>query len=455
MQPKSQDKQGCLFKQKLSEFINMNHELVKLADKIDWQVFEKEFGRVYIAGKGRPALPTRLMVGLQFLKSTYNLSDEETVSMLMQNVYWQYFCGFVYFENKLPLDPSSMTRWRKRVKSQGMEKLLEQTVKTALEVKCIKPKDLEKVTTDTTVQETNIAFPTDITLMARACELLVRESKKLNIVFRQTYVRTIPHLLRKYWHSNRSKKYKESKKILRKVKTILGRLIREIRNKLQLKRMTERLKELLSQSERIYNQKRTDKNKIYSLFEPDTNCIGKGKAKQKYEFGHKVSITVTHRSNFVIGALALSGCPNDATTLKSSIEQVTRITKVKPKEIYCDKGYRGAEWHREISGKVLIPGVKQEITKRQKRDLKRRNAIEPIIGHMKFGHGMQRSFLKGEAGAAVNALMSACGFNIRKLLKYLKSFLHFFKNWKITSKMQILRFFRSYFQNFCKFAIVQ
>lgn len=437
MQPKSQDKQGHLFKQKLSEFIDMNNELVILADKIDWAVFEKEFGKVYIAGKGRPALPTRLMVGLQFLKSTYNLSDEETVSMLMQNVYWQYFCGFVYFENKLPLDSSSMTRWRKRVKSQGMEKLLAETVKAALAVECIKPRDLEKVTTDTTVQETNIAFPTDITLMAKASELLVRECKKLGYSLRQTYVRTLPDLLRDHWQLNRSKKHVNAQKVKRKVKTILGRLIREIQRKFQENSMSEKLKEFLSLSVRIFNQKKTDKNKIYSLFEPETNCIGKGKARQKYEFGHKVSVTVTHRSNFVIGALVVSGCPNDVTTLKSAIEQVSRISDVEPKEIYCDKGYRGEKWHKELSGKVLIPGIKQEITSRQKRDLKRRNAIEPIIGHLKFEHGMQRSFLKGEEGASVNALMSACGFNIRKLLKHLKSFVFFFQTVEISSKSAV------------------
>ena len=199
MQPKAQDKQGYIFQQKLSEFINMGHELVILADKIEWQKFEKIFGRVYIPGKGRPGLPTRLMVGLFYLKSTFNLSDEETVSMLMQNVYWQYFCGFEYFQNKLPLDPSSMTKWRKRVKQQGLEELLKETVKIALEVKRIKQNDLQKVTTDTTVQETNIAFPTDITLMAKACALLVREGKKQNFSFRQTYTRTLPELVRSHW----------------------------------------------------------------------------------------------------------------------------------------------------------------------------------------------------------------------------------------------------------------
>ena len=427
MKPKTtEEPQTRLFQNRLENIINLEHELVRLGEKINWKTFESKFGEVYIANKGRPGLPTRLMVGLHYLKGLNNLSDEAVVRGFLENPYWQYFCGMEYFETELPLDSSSMTRWRKRTGSKGFETMLKESLETAMRVRCLKPQEINSVIVDTTVQEKNITFPTDMKLYSKGIELLVRETKRLGIKLKRTYVRTIPKLQRASWQFARSRKFKNAASCTKKVKTILGRIIREIMEKHNQEESEGRLGQLLTMTKRVFNQQRGDSNKLYSYFEPETACIAKGKTGKKYEFGSKVSITSTHTSNFIVGAQSYDGCPNDVTTLKSALTQVSEITGTFPLEVYCDKGYRGKVRHEELPCAIHIPGMNGETTLRQKKKLKRRNAIEPIIGHLKSDYGMDRNYLKGRIGDEINALMASCAYNLKKILKHLRIFVQIF-----------------------------
>ena len=432
MKPKTtEEPQDRLFQNRLENMINMDHELVRLGDKINWKAFESKLGEVYIANKGRPGLPTRLMVGLHYLKGLHDLSDEAVVQGFLENPYWQYFCGMEYFMTELPLDPSSMTRWRKRTGPKGFEAMLKESIETAMRTKCLKPKDLECVIVDTTVQANDITFPTDLKLYAKGIELLVRESKREGVRLRRTYVRTVPSLQRASWQFARSRKFKKAAACTKKVKTILGRLIREITAK-QLNRQADTpISQVLEMAQRVFEQKRKDTNKLYSYFEPETACIAKGKSDKKYEFGSKASIASTHRNNFIVGAQTYGGCPNDVTTLKSALTQISEITGVFPKEAYCDKGYRGKARHKEIPCAIHIPGMQGEASISLKKKLKRRNAIEPIIGHLKRDYGMDRNYLKGRVGDEINALMASCAYNLKKILNHLRAFIQNFLKGKI------------------------
>jgi len=426
MQPKDNSfdqSHGELFRSSLEQILNRQHPLYTLGNKIDWKRFDHSFGALFAQKKGRPALPTRLVVGLHYLKHAYNESDESVVARLLENPYWQYFCGMEFFEHKLPLNSSSMTRWRKRVGSRGFETLLKETLETALSMNCLKQKDMLKVTIDTTVQEKNITFPTDVKLYAKGTEILVREAKKAGIELRQSYTRTVPMLQRENWLKNRGRKYKQAKACQRRLKTILGRTVRDITRKATDDQLSGKLGKFLSMAEQVLNQKREDKNKIYSYFEPETSCIAKGKIHKKYEFGAKASIVTTQKGNWILGTTTYKGSPNDITTLSDSLDQVQQMTGCYPEEVYCDKGYRGKKVHEGLRCKVFIPGTKQKVTSAQKKRLKRRNAIEPVIGHLKEDHGMARNYLKGRIGDEINALMASCGFNLKKLLKSLRAFL--------------------------------
>ena len=432
MKPKTtEEPQDRLFQNRLENMINMDHELVRLGDKINWKAFESKLGEVYIANKGRPGLPTRLMVGLHYLKGLHDLSDEAVVQGFLENPYWQYFCGMEYFMTELPLDPSSMTRWRKRTGPKGFEAMLKESIETAMRTKCLKPKDLECVIVDTTVQANDITFPTDLKLYAKGIELLVRESKREGVKLKRTYVRTVPSLQRASWQFARSRKFKKAAACTKKVKTILGRLIREITAK-QLNRQADTpISQVLEMAQRVFEQKRKDTNKLYSYFEPETACIAKGKSDKKYEFGSKASIASTHRNNFIVGAQTYGGCPNDVTTLKSALTQISEITGVFPKEAYCDKGYRGKARHKEIPCAIHIPGMQGEASISLKKKLKRRNAIEPIIGHLKRDYGMDRNYLKGRVGDEINALMASCAYNLKKILNHLRTSIQNFLKGKI------------------------
>lgn len=266
--------QADMFRSKLTNILNHRHPLYTLADRIEWKVFEGSFGPLYDEGMGRPAIPIRVMVGLHYLKHAYSESDESVVEKFLENPYWQHFCGFEYFQHELPIDPSSMTRWRKRVGSNGIEKLLKETIETAKRGKLLKRVDVDRLNVDTTVQEKAIAFPTDARLYHKARRRLVKEAKRMGIGLRQSYRRLSKRAFIKQSRYAHAKQFKRARRETRRLRTYLGRVIRDIRR--QCPEPDERFAKLLAIAERIHGQKRHDKNKMYSLWAPEVECISKG-----------------------------------------------------------------------------------------------------------------------------------------------------------------------------------
>jgi IS5 family transposase len=422
MKPKKspqRDQQRDLFRSALSRIINSNHGLVKLAKVVEWDRLDELFGATYCPDNGRPGVSTRLMIALHYLKYTYNLSDEDVVTTWVENPYWQYFSGMKFFEHELPINPSSMTRWRKRIGEAGAEELLKETIEAGLKLKAVKAFQLKRVNIDTTVQEKEIRFPTDARLYDRARQRLVDFAKDREINLRQNYNRKSKQML--YWQSRYShaRQMKRAKGCTRKLKNYLGRVLRDIdRNCLE---PDYQLQSLMDIGARIYHQQRNDKNKIYSVHAPEVECISKGKAHKRYEFGCKVSVAATSRGGWFVGAKAYHGNPYDGHTLKNSLEQVNRIAG-EPEHVFVDMGYRGHNYRGDTQ--VHVDKRRRGRTAKSLwRWMKRRAAIEPGIGHLKREHRMDRNRLKGVEGDRINAILSAVGMNFRKLLKRAVDFL--------------------------------
>lgn len=413
-----------LFRQELVNLINLRHPLAQLAQQIDWQACEARFGGLYATGIGRPGHPIRLMVGLQLLKHTSNLSDEEVVAVWVENPYWQHFCGEPYFRHDAPIDPSLMTGFRKRIGEAGCEFILGLTVTAGLATRTVAKTSLAVVNVDTTVQDKAVAFPTDARLLNKARIALVRQARKSGIELRQSYERVGKAAFVRSQRYAHARQMNRAKVQTRKLRTYLSRVIRDIERKSQgHEALQEHFERLLQVARRIHSQPRKriqgDPPKLYSVHAPEVECIAKGKAHKQYEFGVKVGIVSTNKESFVIGAKSLPGNPYDGHTLKACIEQAERVSGVKPNEAYTDRGYRGHGCTSERL-KVWIAGTKRGVTTAIHRKLKRRNAVEPVIGHMKSDGRLARNFLKGVEGDAINALLCGAGHNMRKILKKLR-----------------------------------
>ena len=408
-----------MFRMKLEQLISQRHELYRLAKAIDWQACEDKFGALY-AEAGRPGIPVRLMVGLEYLKQAFNVSDEDVVAGWVENPYWQYFCGAEYFSHQLPIDPSQMSRFRKRIGESGCEWLLQLTIQAGLATQTIKPSSLRIVNVDTTVQEKATAFPTDARLYHKARMTLVRHAQRLNIELRQSYTRVGKWALIQHGRYGKAQQMKRARGAQRKLKTYLGRVIRDIERKADETQLKAILP-LLAITKRIHQQQRNDKNKVYSVHAPEVECIAKGKAHKRYEFGVKTSLVTTSKDNFIVGMQALSNNPYDGHTLRAALRQTTQLTGVTPKQAFVDRGYKGHD-ATETEVEVWIAGSKRGVTAAIKRKLKRRNAIEPIIGHLKSDGRLARNFLKGAVGDAMNALLCGAGHNLRKILNQLRIF---------------------------------
>ena len=415
MRPKNTHENPDLFRLRLDQFIDMRHELIILADKIDWPAFERKFGSYYVDKKGRPGAPIRLMVGLHYLKSAFNESDESVVYRFFENPYWQYFCGYEYFQTSFPIDPSSLTRFRKRIGSEGVEHFLKELLCTAKRVGALKESHLNKVNIDTTVQEKAIAFPTDARLYYKMRDLLVKAAESRGIKLRQNYRRLAKKVLSRQGGYSRARQMRRAAKMTRKLKTYLGCVHRNIVRKAET--VDPELMELLEKSSRLQEQTRESKNKLYSIHAPEVECISKGKSHKRYEFGCKVSLATSSRDNWILGIQAHNGNPYDGHTLNDAIDQVERLSDWSVKEAYVDLGYRGHDYTGEAKVNIVNFRSMAKKTRSVKRWLKRRSAIEPVIGHVKSDNGMDRNRLKGTEGDKINALLSGCGFNMRKLLK--------------------------------------
>lgn len=415
MQPKKQEHGAFeLFQAHFDQLLNPKHELVQLARKIDWGRFDAALADCFSPDMGAPAKATRLMVGLHYLKYAFSESDESLVERWVENPYWQYFCGFTHLQHACPIHATSMTRWRHRVGAERLEILLRETVSVAKRERFVGPRDLARVNVDTTVQEKNITHPTDSKLLYRAIEKLGLAAKSRGIRLRQSYVRVGKQMAVQASRYAHAQQFKRMRRCLRKLRTYVGRLIRDIERKAT--GPDQPLETLLQRAERIRRQQPQDTNKLYSLHEPEVQCISKGKAHKRYEFGQKVAIASTNRSNWIVAARLMKNNPYDGHTLGATLEAVKSVTGVAVSDAYVDKGYRGhgvgGPVHVHVAGQSRKNDTRGERIRRR-----RRSAVEPKIGHLKSDNRMNRCFLAQLVGDAANAVLAAAGSNLLKLLR--------------------------------------
>lgn len=401
---------------RLSKILNPRHELYFLAEMIEWEEFEEAFGALYSEGNSRPPKPIRLMVGLLMLQHMYGFSDEGVVKRWVENPYWQFFCGFDVLQWQFPIDPSSLSRFRNRIGEEGMEKILSETIKMALHHKVIAPKDLKDVIVDTTVMEKNVTHPTDAKLYFKLREKFIKKAKKLRISLRQSYTFVAKQALMdvsRYAHARQMKRAKKKIKILR---NYLRRVYTDIRRKTAEDEILKKeFSHLFQLADRLLYQNKESKNKLYSLHAPEVECIAKGKAHKKYEFGCKVSLVITHKQGLALSCGAFHGNPYDGHTLKDSLAHAEKLSSSKIERAFLDKGYKG---HKITDKRIYISGQKRGMTASLKKLLKRRSAIEPHIGHLKQEGKMGRNFLKGVIGDKINALLCGVGHNLRLIVRH-------------------------------------
>ena len=450
------------FRSRLDAMIDMRHPLVALAGRLPWERIEQalapkfahqqraprqassadllgeheiEFGGG-ISNAGRPRLAIRLMASLLYLKNSFDLSDEELVQRWSENLYWQFFSGMEYFEPRLPCDATQIGRFPRAIGEEGLEQMLKATIETAVEIKAIKPAELERVIVDTTVQEKAIAHPVDSRLLEIARHKVVSAAKRAGIELKQTFAKQGKELRRKAAGYAHAKQFKRLRKTVKRQRTILGVVMREVQRKVDLQARAvvtggapamepagttalSTLKTLLDRAERIRTQQRHDKNKLYALHAPEVECIGKGKARKPYEFGVKVSLVVTHKQGLMVGARSFPGNPFDGHILAAQLEQTTNLMQDlgrSPTQVIVDLGFRGVDADNPGID-IIHRGKYKSLTDQQRRWLKRRQAIEPAIGHTKSDNRMDRCWLQGALGDALHALSCAAGYNIRWLMR--------------------------------------
>ena len=414
MKPKTPVRQAQreLFRIELERLVDEGHPLVKLGRQINWTVFEERLGQTYAVTGGAPGVSTRLMVALHYLKYQHDLSDESVVAHWVENPYWQHFSGEQFFQHEVPINPSSMTRWRHRLGEAGAEAMLKETIETAVRMKVITPTQIKRVNVDTTVQTKAVRYPTDARLYNRARERLVKVARERGLKIKQSYERVGARLVMQQSRYAHARQMNRARACTRRLRTQLGRVIRQVERS-QVDPVGV-LKKLLGTAQRIHAQQPTDKNKVYSVHEPEVCCIAKGKAGKKYEFGNKASVATTSRGGWMLGAMSLPGNPYDGHTLDQQLNQVRRLLGRRMHDIHVDMGYRG---HNHCGAETVHVDKRRRgrTPKSLWRWMKRRAAVEPTIGHMKSEHRLERNRLKGTLGDAINAILSAAAMNFQKL----------------------------------------
>ena len=431
MPPKSPpSEQPELFRSALVNLVDPRHHLVCLAGLVDWDRFAAAFGPLYREGVGRPGLPTRLMVGLHLIKQMDGLSDDAVCARFLDSPYVQFFCGETHFQHALPLDRSSMTRWRKRIGPERLELLLAETLAAAARAGAAEAKHFERVTIDTTVQPKAVTHPTDSKLLHRGVEILGRLAHQHGIALRLSYTRVSTHARREVARLIHRGRHREAERKVNRMRTWLGRLTRDITRKIAgvAEAARDAFAAPLERIAQLLRQRREDRgrDKIYALHAPEVECSGKGKARTRFEFGCKVSLATTNRpapgGQFVVGARSLPGNPFDGHTLAAQIAQTERITGVAIERAYVDRGYRG---HDADKTRVFLSGQRRGVTPTIRREIRRRAGIEPVIGHMKQDGHLGRNFLAGATGDAINVVLAAAGHNMRLLRAWLIRLLAF------------------------------
>jgi len=427
MRPKKQATTGSgdLFRARLEQIINMKHELVQLGGKIDWDWIDDEIAPLY-SDRGRPAIETRFVIGLLLLKHIYGLSDEGVCERWVHDPYFQYFTGEEFFQHEFPHERSDLSHWRKRL-GDKLEILLAESLRVAHHSGALRTKDLKRVTVDTTVQPKAITFPTDAKLMHAAIKGLNRLARKHGVQLRQSYLRVAKHAAMMAGRYAHAKQFNRHRRQLRILRTRLGRLIRDIRRKIAgQEHLAVAFEVPLSRASQIRFQEQRQRGwKLYSFHASEVECIGKGKASTPYEFGVKASIVTTNArapgGQFVLHATSLPGNPYDGHTLGAVIEGTERLTGCEVERAYVDKGYRGHDTTNPR--RVFISGQKRGVFGAIKHELRRRSAIEAVIGHMKNDGHLGRCYLKGRDGDAANIILTATGYNLRLVLAWLRELL--------------------------------
>ena len=399
----------------LSDMLNPSHPLYKLSDKINWEKFDAAFRPLYCQHNGRPSKPIRLMCGLLILKHLRNLSDESVVEQWSENAYYQYFCGMQEFIPAAPCASSELVHFRHRIGEEGIELIFQESIRVNNEDDDEHHHDTAFI--DSTVQEKNITFPTDAKLHKKIVSKVLHLVDKLHLPLRQSYTFVLKGIYRDQRFRNHPKNRKKALRADRKLRTIAGRLVRELKRNLGENSLYT---ELIDRFQTILSQRRNSRKKLYSIHEARVQCISKGKEHKKYEFGNKVSI-IRSATGIILGAMSFRN-EYDGHTIEATLGQVERLTQRKIKILAGDRGYRG---RKVVNGtQILIPDSPKPSESRYQRRKKhklfcKRAGIEPTIGHLKADHRLGRNFYKGVVGDAVNILMAAAAYNFKRAMRVL------------------------------------
>jgi IS5 family transposase len=438
------------FRARLGEMVNPKNPMVILSRQMPWEdieVYLAQFfvrtpqpGRVVliddwfgtneqcrgggVSPAGRKPLPIRLMASLLYLAHHDGHSDEAVLQRWSESVPYQHFSGGDdgYYEHRKPCDASQISRFRQAIGEDGVEYLMHITLRVAVAIQAIPVEAFQSLIVDSTVQEKAIAHPTDSRLLEVARYHVIKAAQRVGFRLKQTFAQEARDLRRRAGGYAHARQFKRLRKVLRRQRTILGIVLRDIqRQRVSRPDSSELagLDSLLERAERLRTQQPKDKNKLYALHAPEVECIGKGKARKPYEFGVKTGLATTHSHSLIVGARTFPGNPYDGHTLNAQLEQATILLEgiaPPPKTVYVDLGYRGADQDNPDI-EIIHRGKLKSLTQDQRQALRRRQAIEPVIGHLKSDHRMDRCWLKGATGDALHTLLCAIGYNLRWLLR--------------------------------------